>query len=255
MVGTSPDERTDKGVELRGVSKVYAGHTALTTTDLVAEAGKTTVLIGPSGCGKSTLLRIVIGLIRPTSGTVRVAGLELTDRTIRDVRHRVGYVLQDGGLFPHLSATDNVALLARHLGWAPQRIRERISALAELVRLPLSWLQRFPAQLSGGQRQRVSLMRALMLDPPVLLLDEPLGALDPIVRSEVQADLKQIFSSLHKTVIMVTHDLGEAWFIGDMLALLREGAIVQRGSLDEMVQTPADPFVTKFITAQRSPLP
>jgi osmoprotectant transport system ATP-binding protein len=248
-------ERTDQGVVLRDVSKEYAGHTALAKTDLVAETGKTTVLIGPSGCGKSTLLRIVIGLIQPSTGSVRVAGLELNARSIRDVRHRVGYVLQDGGLFPHLSASDNVALLARHLGWAEDKIRDRTSKLAELVRLPVSWLDRFPAQLSGGQRQRVSLMRALMLDPPVLLLDEPLGALDPIVRSEVQADLKQIFSTLGKTVIMVTHDLGEAWFLGDTLVLLRDGSVVQRGSLDEMMKTPADPFVTKFITAQRSPLP
>jgi osmoprotectant transport system ATP-binding protein len=201
------------------------------------------------------LLRVVIGLIRPSTGTVCVAGVELTDQTLRKVRHSVGYVLQDGGLFPHLSAVNNVALLARHLGWNEDRIRKRVSVLADLVRLPLTWLERFPAQLSGGQRQRVSLMRALMLDPPVLLLDEPLGALDPIVRSEVQSDLKEIFGTLGKTVIMVTHDLGEAWFIGDSLVLLRDGFIVQRGSLDDMMQSPADPFVTRFIRAQRSPLP
>jgi osmoprotectant transport system ATP-binding protein len=242
-------------VELRGVSKRYGEQTVLAETDLVAAPGANTVLIGPSGCGKSTLLRLIIGLIRPTTGVVRVAGVELGPSTVADIRHKVGYVLQDGGLFPHLSARGNVALLARHLGWSSARIAARIAELAELVRLPLSWLDRFPSQLSGGQRQRVSLMRALMLDPAVLLLDEPLGALDPIVRSEVQEDLQQIFKALNKTVVLVTHDLGEAWFFGDTLVLLRDGAVVQRGTLDDMTRAPADPFVTRFIQAQRSPIP
>jgi osmoprotectant transport system ATP-binding protein len=243
------------GVVLRGVSKRYGDHTVLVETDLEAPAGKTTVLIGPSGCGKSTLLRIIIGLVTPTTGTTEVAGITLSPRTLREVRHRVGYVLQDGGLFPHLSVRENVALLAEHLGWSEDRIDGRVRELADIVRVSGAWLGRYPAELSGGQRQRVSLMRALMLDPPLLLLDEPLGALDPIVRSDVQSDLKQIFKVLGKTVVLVTHDLGEAWFIGDQLVLMRDGTIIQRGSLEDMMQRPAEPFVTRFITAQRSPLP
>jgi osmoprotectant transport system ATP-binding protein len=166
----------------------------------------------------------------------------------------MGYVIQDGGLFPHLDARGNVALMARHIGWEPERVAERLAALCELTRFPREALTRFPAQLSGGQRQRVSLMRALMLDPDALLLDEPLGALDPMIRSELQADLRQIFTHLHKTVVVVTHDIGEAGFLADELVLLRDGRILQRGTLSELISAPADPFVTRFVNAQRSPL-
>src|SRR5262249_10223209 len=148
----------------------------------------------------------------------------------------------------------NVTLMANYLGWDPQRIEARSAELAKLTQFPTDGLQRFPAQLSGGQRQRVSLMRALMLDPDVLLLDEPLGALDPIIRSELQSDLRQIFQTLAKTVVLVTHDLGEAAFFGDTVILLRAGTIVQQGKLADLVQRPADAFVTRFINAQRSAL-
>ena len=191
------------------------------------------MLIGPSGCGKSTLLRLMICLIRPDTGTVSFDGRGFDGGDVLDLRRRMGYVIQDGGLFPHLSARDNAALLARHLGWDEDRVEARLRELAELTRFPFDGLDRFPAQLSGGQKQRVSLMRALMLDPEVLLLDEPLGALDPIVRSELQGDLRDIFRALRKTVVAVTHDIGEAGFLGDRLVLLREGEIVQQGSLQE----------------------
>jgi osmoprotectant transport system ATP-binding protein len=241
-------------LELRGVSKVYGTTAALRPIDLVAETGKSTVLIGPSGCGKSTLLRLMIGLLTPDSGEVRFGGETMTAANALTLRRRMGYVIQDGGLFPHLTARGNAALMARWLGWEPPRIDKRIAELAELARLPAGALDRYPAQLSGGQRQRVSLMRALMLDPEVLLLDEPLGALDPIIRSELQEDLRQAVRTLGKTVVIVTHDIGEAWFFGDVLVLLRDGAVVQRGTLEEMMKSPADPFVTKFINAQRSPV-
>ena len=166
----------------------------------------------------------------------------------------MGYVIQEGGLFPHLSAGDNVTLMARYLKWDTHRIENRLHELAEIARFPVDGLSRFPAQLSGGQRQRVSLMRALMLDPDVLLLDEPLGALDPMIRADLQTDLKRIFQSLKKTVLLVTHDMGEAAFFSDLIILLRDGEIVQAGTLDEFFETPADPFVTHFINAQRSPL-
>jgi osmoprotectant transport system ATP-binding protein len=180
--------------------------------------------------------------------------IPLTVERLPALRQRMGYVIQDGGLFPHLTARQNVELLARHLGRPRDRISARTDELAALTHFPTDGLDRFPAQLSGGQRQRVSLMRALALDPDLLLLDEPLGALDPLIRAGLQADLKQIFSSLQKTVVLVTHDLGEAGFLGDRLVLLRDGAIVQAGTLAELVRAPADPFVTRFINAQRSPL-
>jgi osmoprotectant transport system ATP-binding protein len=241
-------------LELKGVSKTYGATAALHPTDLTVPAGRATVLIGPSGCGKSTLLRLMIGLIWPDAGTVQVEGTPLTPERVRQLRHRMGYVIQDGGLFPHLTARGNVALLARYLGWDRERVAKRLAELAELTRFPADGLDRYPAQLSGGQRQRVSLMRALMLDPGVLLLDEPLGALDPMIRSELQTDLRDIFQRLHKTVVLVTHDLGEAGFFGDAIVLLREGRIVQQGTLQDFLRRPAEAFVTQFINAQRGPL-
>ena len=239
-------------LELIGVSKSFSDTVALTPTDLTIEEGATTVLIGPSGCGKSTLLRLMIYLIEPDSGSVRFEGSEVTRDDALELRHRMGYVIQDGGLFPHLNARDNIALLARHLEWREDQVEERLSELIELTHFPREGLDRFPVQLSGGQRQRVSLMRALMLDPHILLLAEPLGALAPIVRSELQHELREIFRAVNKTVVMVTHDIGEAGFFGDVIVLMREGSIVQRGSLQELVKEPADPFVTRFINAQRT---
>jgi osmoprotectant transport system ATP-binding protein len=212
------------------------------------------VLIGPSGCGKSTLLRIIIGLIEPDQGQVLIGGEQLTPANVMELRRKMGYVIQDGGLFPHLSAVDNVGLLARYLGWSKPEIRQRAAELAELTRLPSGALDKYPAQLSGGQRQRLGIMRALMLDPEVILLDEPMGALDPLVRFDLQEDLRKIFQSLGKTVVMVTHDMGEAGFFGDRVLLLGAGRIVQDGTLEELIDAPADEFVERFITAQRLPI-
>jgi osmoprotectant transport system ATP-binding protein len=241
-------------LELSHVTKYYAGVAALESCDLSVASGETTVLIGPSGCGKSTILRLMIGLQLPDAGNICFAGQPLEPAKLPALRQRMGYVLQDGGLFPHLSARDNVTLMAEHLGWPSRRITSRIEELAELTHFPVDGLDRFPLQLSGGQQQRVSLMRALMLDPEVLLLDEPLGALDPMIRFDLQNDLREIFSRLGKTVVMVTHDLGEAAFFGDTIVLLRDGQIVQKGTLREMLGAPADEFVTRFIQAQRAPL-
>jgi osmoprotectant transport system ATP-binding protein len=235
-------------IHLAGVSKSYGPAPALRPTTLDLPAGRTTALLGPSGCGKSTLLRLILGLIRPDAGEVRFDGTPVTPATVREVRLRTGYVVQDGGLFPHLTARDNVTLMARLLG---RPTADRVSELASVVRLPADALDRFPAQLSGGQRQRVGIMRALMLDPPVLLLDEPMGALDPLVRADLRADLRAIFAGLHKTVVLVTHDLQEAAALADHVVLLKDGAVVQAGTMSELESTPADPFVTRFIQAQR----
>ena len=238
-------------LELQSVSKRYGAAQALAPTDLVVDADRTTVLIGPSGCGKTTLLRLMIGLLQPDEGRVLFRGQALTAANVRALRVRMGYVVQDGGLFPHLTATENVCLMADHLGWERGRRAARVGELAELVRLPASVLARYPAEISGGQRQRVGLMRALMLDPELLLLDEPLAALDPLVRAELQDDLAAIFATLRKSVLLVTHDLAEAAFFGHTIVLLREGRIIQRGDLGDLVERPVDPFVTRFVNAQR----
>ena len=240
--------------EVAGVSKTFGDLQALQEVDLSVQAKQTTVLIGPSGCGKSTLIRLMVGLIWPDEGTVTYEGQVLTPANVLSLRQKMGYVIQEGGLFPHLTAQKNVALMANYLGWAEDRIESRIETLATLTHFPADGLDRFPGELSGGQQQRVGLMRALMLDPDVLLLDEPLGALDPMIRADLQSDLRSIFQTLGKTVVMVTHDMGEAGFFGDQIVLMREGEIVQIGSLKNLMQNPVHEFVTQFIHAQRSPL-
>ena len=242
-------------VTLHHVSKTYGEETAVAPLSLAVAPEQTTVLIGPSGSGKSTLLRLMIGLIRPDTGTVRFEDEELSQDNLRRIRHRMGYVIQEGGLFPHLTARANVTLLARHLGWSEERIAARVEELTSLVHLAPDRLGQLPDDLSGGQRQRVSLMRALMLDPAVLLLDEPLGALDPMIRASLQNDLRSIFERLNKTVVIVTHDMHEAAYFGDHIVLLREGAIVQQGSLEELLKQPNESFVSEFIYAQNRSLP
>jgi osmoprotectant transport system ATP-binding protein len=253
-VNLPTSNETNAAIELVGVTKRYGALTALAGVDLPMRPGRTTVLIGPSGCGKSTLLRTIIGLIRPDAGTVSFEGVAVDGEHIASVRRRTGYVIQEGGLFPHLTAGGNVTLAAEHFGWSRGRCRARVLELAELVHLPAATLERYPAQLSGGQRQRVGLMRALMLDPHVLLLDEPLGALDPLVRARLQDELRAIFRQLRKTVVLVTHDLSEAAYLADTIVLLNQGRIVQAGTLPDLLERPADPFVSEFIRAQRRDL-
>ncbi len=242
-------------IRVEDVSKTYGTQIALKPLTLSFTPGKTAALIGPSGCGKSTLLRIIVGLISPDTGRVIVDDQAMTPANADTLRHGIGYVIQDGGLFPHLTAQGNIALLARYLKKPADQIDSRIDELLKLVGLGRDVLGRYPVDLSGGQRQRISLMRALMLDPELLLLDVPLGALDPITRTKLQSELKQIFEALGKTVLLVTHDMGEAAYFGDEIVLMKDGAIVQRGSLDDLLHRPADPYVTEFIRAQRSPLP
>ena len=238
--------------ELRQVTRHYGASVALDGVDLAIASGRTTALIGPSGAGKSSVLRMLLGLDWPDAGEVLCDGARLQRATLQAHRRRIGYVIQEGGLFPHLTATGNIALLARTLRWPAPRIAARIDELATLCQLPRTALARYPGELSGGQRQRVGLVRALMLDPPVLLLDEPLAALDPIIRNELQTQMRGLFATLRKTVVLVTHDVAEAAYLGDTLVLLRDGRVLQQGSARDLIAAPAAPFVRAFMTAQRT---
>jgi osmoprotectant transport system ATP-binding protein len=247
-----PASQDSDAFELTGVTRAFGAVRAVDAVSLRFPCGRTSVLIGSSGSGKSTLLRLLIGLEWPDAGTLRCEGEPLQRERLLQIRRRVGYVIQDGGLFPHLTVLGNLGLLPRHLNWNRARVLERARELASLAHLHVNLLQRFPAELSGGQRQRVALMRALMLDPPTLLLDEPLGALDPLVRHGLQEELRDIFARLAKTVIMVTHDMAEAVFFSDRLILMRHGKVVQDGSLDAFRSAPASAFVSEFLAAHRN---
>jgi len=232
---------SDPVIALRDVTRTFGGRAAVDHVSLVVAAATTHVLLGSSGSGKSTILRLILGLLQPDAGEVSVQ------------TRSMGYVVQEGALYPHLTAARNVTLPARAQGWPDERRAARLAALASLVGFERDLLDRYPAQLSGGQRQRVSLMRALMLDPPVLLLDEPLGALDPIARTELQRHLVRIFGELRKTVVLVTHDVREAFVFGAAITLLDRGRAVQHGTFADLARRPAEPFVAEFIRAQMPP--
>jgi len=241
-------------LRFKDISINYGNTTALSTINLEFQSNKTTILIGPSGCGKSTILRLIAGLIKSNVGTIEFEGSILSPANITSLRHRMGYVIQEGGLFPHLSVQRNITIMASYLNWTSELIDARLHELAEMVHISSNLFHRYPSELSGGQRQRVSLMRALMLNPDLLLLDEPLGALDPMIRYELQQELKEIFKKLDKTVILITHDIAEAAFFADHIILMREGKIIQQGTLRELTKTPSEPFVKQFIAAQINPL-
>lgn len=238
-------------LELKGVSKNYPGGYGVKPVDFFLDRSTTAVLIGPSGCGKSTLLRMILGLIKPDAGSVWLDGEELTKESALRLRRKVGYVVQDGGLFPHLTGRENVLLMSKFLKCDAAKSERRLAELAEITKLPECALKRYPSQLSGGQKQRLSLIRALMLNPELLLLDEPMGALDPMIRVDLQRDLRQIFRTLNKTVIMVTHDLAEAFFLGDEIILMHEGRVVQRGCAGDLCDTPREDFVSQFLSAHQ----
>jgi len=242
-------------IELLDIHFRYNQHPVLNNFNLQFEADCNTILIGPSGCGKSTILRLINRLIQPQQGMIKINS-DIVDKTnIRAIRLNMGYVIQEGGLFPNMTAKQNISLMARRLKWSQSKIKDRLSQLTELTQMSTNLLDSYPENLSGGQRQRVSLMRALMLDPDILLLDEPFAALDPLIRNELQESMRDIFKKLKKTVLMVTHDLHEAAFLGDKIVLLNEGKIIQSGKIENLVKNPVNPFVTKFVKAQRSHLP
>ncbi len=239
-------------LQLQNIFKTFEGREVLRDVSLHVDDGATHALIGSSGSGKTTLLRITLGLIPFDRGYVKINGQALLSLTPAEWAARIGYVPQDGGLFPHINGKQNVSLIAKLRGWSRGKADSRVEELRKLVDLDAAILKRFPHEMSGGQRQRVAIMRAAMMDPTVMLLDEPMAALDPLIRRALQSELKAIFARLDKTVLLVTHDLGEAVYLAEKMTLLHQGAVVQSGTYGELLRNPADPFVTSFINAQRT---
>lgn len=237
-------------LEITNLSKFYGKKKVLDQIHLSLPLHQTSIFLGQSGCGKSTLLRQIIGLEKPDEGSVSVDGISPHQIVGRQKSIVFGYVTQKPSLFPHLSAYKNMSIVTRLHGWSPEQAKERVDELCELTRVPSSLLQKYPSQLSGGQAQRLNLLRALLMNPPYLLLDEPLSALDPINRSYLQRDLHDIFCSLKKTVLFVTHDLQEAKKLGSRIYLMKEGKIEQEGDFQEIKQNPKSEFVREFVHAQ-----
>ncbi len=261
---TAPDAHTEGSsshpqaatLELRNVSKTYEGSDAPAIQDLSFEvpAGEICVLVGPSGCGKTTAMRLVNRMIEMTSGDILVGGVSVRTRRPADLRREIGYAIQQIGLFPHQTIAENIATVPRVLGWPRGRIRARVDELIELIGLdPAETRDRYPAQLSGGQRQRVGVARALAADPPLMLMDEPFGAIDPISRERLQNELLRLQEQIRKTIVFVTHDIDEAIKLGDRIAVLKQGGVLaQYATPVELLMAPADDFVEDFVGADRA---
>jgi osmoprotectant transport system ATP-binding protein len=240
-------------IEFRSVSKTFPdGTRAVDDFSLVIPARETTVLVGSSGSGKTTLLRMINRMVEPTDGTVEIDGESVRDRDPVALRRSIGYVMQNSGLLPHFTVIDNVATVLRLNGVSRREAHERARELLDTVGLAQALADRYPSQLSGGQQQRVGVARGLAADPNILLMDEPFGAVDPIVRTELQQELLRLQRELGKTVVFVTHDIDEAFLLGDQIVILdRAARIVQRGTPEEILTAPADDFVAAFVGADR----
>jgi osmoprotectant transport system ATP-binding protein len=242
------------GIRLDELTKTFAAEAppAVDALSLDITGGSIVALIGPSGCGKTTTLRMINRLIEPTSGGIEIGGADVTHRPVEELRRDIGYVIQQVGLFPHRTIAQNIATVPKTLGWDKRRTSERIDELTDLVGLDADMLDRYPDELSGGQQQRVGVARALAADPPVLLMDEPFGAVDPIVRARLQDELLTLQSELHKTIVLVTHDIDEALKLADRIALLNVGGrLEQYATPDELLRVPANTFVEQFVGEDR----
>jgi osmoprotectant transport system ATP-binding protein len=241
-------------ISLEHLVKRYGDRVAVDDLSVEIGDGELAVLVGPSGCGKTTTLRMINRLVEPTAGTIRVAGRDTREQSVTELRRSIGYVIQQAGLFPHLTVAENVATVPRLLHWERPRIRARVDELLELVGLPpAEYGSRLPRELSGGERQRVGVARALGADPPVLLLDEPFGALDPVTRQRLQEELLHLQSLVRKTMVLVTHDIDEAIRLGDRVILLQAGGrLAQAGSPAELLARPVSDFVASFLGGDRT---
>jgi osmoprotectant transport system ATP-binding protein len=242
-------------LEFREATKTYPGASrpAVDHLSLEVPAGEICVLVGPSGCGKTTAMRMVNRMIDMTDGDILVGGRSVRERDATDLRREIGYVIQQIGLFPHQAVGENVATVPRLLGWDKERTRRRVEELLELIGLPAEMAGRYPAQLSGGQRQRVGVARALAADPPLMLMDEPFGAIDPINRERLQNEFLRLQAEIRKTVVFVTHDIDEAIKIGDRIAVLQEGGrLAQYAPPAQLLMHPANDFVEDFVGADRA---
>jgi osmoprotectant transport system ATP-binding protein len=257
LVAAGPGRTGGAIVEFRHVTKRYnpgeKGPGAVNDLSFTVPAGKVCVLVGPSGCGKTTSLKMVNRLIEPTSGEILIDGRNIAHEKPTQLRRRIGYVIQQVGLFPHMTIGENVSVVPRLLRWQPERIRQRVDELLVLVGLdPPRYRDRYPSQLSGGERQRVGVARALAADPPVMLMDEPFGAVDPIVRDRLQNEFLRLQRELAKTILFVTHDIDEAIKMGDVVAVMQQGGILaQFGPPEEILTKPASDFVARFVGADR----
>lgn len=221
-------------IEIKNISKAYGENLVLNHLDITFNEGEISMLLGPSGCGKSTLLKLINRLIDPDSGTILINGKPTVDSEVESLRRNIGYAIQGVGLFPHMTVAENIAVVPKLLKWDKDKIEDRTNELVELVGLPMDYLNKMPSQLSGGEAQRVGVARALAADPPILLMDEPFGALDPITRERLQTEFMEIQQKLQKTVIFVTHDVGEAVKMADHLVILNDGKIQAAGHPEDI---------------------
>ncbi len=238
-------------IEVEHLTKRFGNTKAVDDVSFTVAEGETLVLLGTSGCGKTTTLKMLNRLIEPTSGTIRINGTDVGGRPVHELRRDIGYVIQDTGLFPHYTIGENIATVPRLLGWDTTRIQQRTRELLAMLRLPESYLNQFPDQLSGGQRQRVGLARALAADPPVVLMDEPFGALDPVTRVGIRREFRRLDALQRKTIVLVTHDVAEAFDLGDRICLMDQGRIQQIGPPKDFLTKPANKFVRSFFADQR----
>ena len=239
-------------IKFEKVSKAYKQHTVIQDMDLEIQKGELVVLIGPSGCGKTTILKMINRLVKPTSGAILINGENIMEQDVIELRRNMGYVIQQTGLFPHMTVEENIQIVPKLKKMSPEEIKRRTLNMMEMIGLdPEEFLYRYPVQLSGGQQQRIGVARAFATDPDIILMDEPFSALDPITRGQLQDELAELQGQLRKTIVFVTHDMDEAVKIADRICIMNDGSILQYGTPEEVLKNPADGFVSDFVGRNR----